>query len=481
MNGELLPMFARPWWLLALLPAALLVWRLWRRQRQAPAWTRAIDAHLLPHLLTSTAPRTRLFGLPLFGTALCIAVLALAGPILPGQQERPVRPDALRVLVVELSPASAPHVERIKTALLQLLQALPAGQTALIVYADEPYLVVPPTTDAENIARFIPELAADAMPVPGNRPERALRMAQQLAERSAASARDLIWVTAGADADGLPRLSPTRLSILHAGDDAPALADIAMRSGGVFVQLDDNGTDVRQIAASMSARSGWSDAARTTAAGADAGCWLVLALLPLAALGFRRGVLAVVGPLLCAALLAPPASEARALPLPPALADYRAWHLLEGGDADAAAAHFADRRWRAAASYRAGQFEQAAALLEGARDADSLYNRGNALARQRRLAEALAAYDAALVARPDDADAAFNRELVRQLLNQNRPPPSPPKQPPPADPAREAEREAAQVAEQWLRRVPDEPATLLRRKLQLEHRRRTSGDVQHPW
>ncbi|HWJ95048.1 MAG TPA: tetratricopeptide repeat protein, partial [Telluria sp.] len=411
MNGALadvIALFARPWWLAALLPVALIFWRLARQPQCPPAWTRAIDAHLLPHLLAGGLPQGRRLGVSLVAGALVIAVLALAGPLLPGQQERALRRDAVRVLVVELSPASAPQLEQIRATLLALLHALPDGQTALIVYADEPYLIVPPTTDINNIARFVPELAADALPVPGNRPERALRMADQLLARSAAPARDLIWITAATDAGALSRLHGTRVSILHAGAAAPALADHARRSGGVFVRMEE-GDAGQKLAAALSARGGWIDAARMDSNGMDGGYWLALALLPLAALAFRRGVLTMVGPLigplLCAALLAPPPGEAVELPLPPALADYRAWRLLEAGDPDQAARHFTDRRWRAAASYRAGEYAQAAALLEGARDADSLYNRGNALAKQGRLADALASYDAALALRPQDADA----------------------------------------------------------------------------
>ena len=36
----------------------------------------------------------------------------------------------------------------------------------------------------------------------------------------------------------------------------------------------------------------------------------------------------------------------------------------------------------------------------------------------------------------------------------------------------ETDREEQQAVEQWLRRIPDDPGGLLRRKLQLEHYRR---------
>lgn len=474
--------FARPWWLLALLPAALVVWRLKNASRGETAWRGAVDAHLLPHLLVGALTRQRRIGIAALACALAVAVLALAGPTLPQGQERAARRDALRVLMVELSPQMAPHLDRVRLALLELLRALPEGRTALLVYADEPYLVVPPTHDAETIARFIPELAVDAMPVAGNRPEHAWRMAGELAARNPASAHDLIWITAGAGAAGLPPLPPVRLSVLHAATADGALAALARASGGVSVAVEG---DMRQLVSMLASGGSWRVERHATDSGSDIGAWLALALLPLAALAFRRGVLLAAFPLLCAGMLTPPDAVARELWLPPPLADYLAWRRYQAGDAQGAAQGFADRRWRAAASYRAGDYAQAAALLAGLPDFDANYNRGNALAKQGRLADAIAAYDAALKLRPDDADARHNRELVLRLLNRNASPPPSGKPPPskdrPQNPEREAEREAARVAEQWLRAVPDEPATLLRRKLQIEHRRRAAGQAQRPW
>lgn len=499
MSAEFLP-FARPWWLLALLPLSVLIWRRWRAPEDEAAWRGVIDAHLLPHLLTGAASRRRT-GLAALGCGLFLAVLALAGPMLPEQNGRAYRRDALRVLVVDLSPHMAPHLERVKLKLLELLGALPDGQTALVVYAQDAYLVAPPTTDTATIARFIPELAIDAMPLPGNRPEQAMRMAAQLMERNPASERDVIWVTAEIPPPGFSGPDNARLSILHAADrnegtnggtnagtqrrgDAKVL-DVGMRR--------DN-TDLQAIVSAVAGHKSWAEDRRHAQSGADIGYWLVLPLLPLAAFAFRRGVLMAAGALLCGMTLAPAPADARDVEpsqFPASLmADLQAWRLFESGNAHAAAARFSDRRWRAAASYRAGQFAQAATLLEGLEDADALYNRGNALARLGRLADALGAYDAALRLRPDDADTRHNRELVLRLLNQENPkqppktsPPTPPSPPPPrsGNTQQEAEREAARVAEQWLRRVPDEPATLLRRKLQIEHQRRVDGRTERTW
>jgi len=492
---SLLPFdLARPWWLLALLPLGLLVWRLWRALQGEAAWRQAVDAHLLRHLLVGDA-RPRRVGIVLLAFGLLLAVLALAGPVQRDGTVDAYRRDALRVLVVDLSARIEPaRLERVRLKLLDLLRALPEGQTALLVYAGEPYLVAPPTTDVETLARFVPELAADVVPVPGDRPERALAMAGGLVGRSGAAAGDVLWITAGGERlELLPTFNAARLSILDVAAVADhGLAALAARSGGAYVRMTADAADVRALAAAFADRGGWSAGERHAASAAERGYWLLLPLLPLAALAFRRGLLTVLlVPLLVGGLLTPRPAAAVEAAVPAALADGLAWRRLQAGDAAAAAAAFRDPRWRAAAHYRGGEFAQAAAALAGIADADAHYNRGNALARNGRLSEALAAYDAALALRPDDADTRHNRDIVQRLLkppqNDGKAPPSgkPPANRTPPTPANAAEadgeQEAARLAEQWLRQVPDEPAGLLRRKLLSEHRRRQAGEVKPLW
>ena len=501
--------FLRPAWLLALLPLGILVWQLWRLpDTGAAGWQRLVDPHLLTHLLVVSSPHRRRSGVALFATGLLVAVLALAGPTRGSVSQASVQRDVLRLLVLDLSPAMAVPMAQVRLKLLALLKAWPQGQTALLVYGGEPYLVVPPTSDVETIALFVPELAPDALPVPGNQPDRALSLVREVLARSTAQQHDVVWVTAGSAGVTLPLadLAGIRLSILQvAGSPESVLEAAASRSGGALVQLRADDGDVRQLLSALSSPVGSAAGTGNAAnAPADLGYWLLLPLLPLAALAFRRGILLSWLALWLAGSLAPQPVMAQSLWVPAAWADYQAWRLLEAGQPDAAAARFADPRWRAAAQYRAGQFELAARTLASGTDADAHYNRGNALAQQGKLTDALAAYDAALALRPDDADTRHNRELMQRLLKPPPPSPPPPKgakggTPPPASAdqpasrqaplppksalgqASDAEREAQRVADQWLRRIPDEPGSLLRRKLLAEQRRRQSGTAVQPW
>jgi len=97
-------------------------------------------------------------------------------------------------------------------------------------------------------------------------------------------------------------------------------------------------------------------------------------------------------------------------------------HLLDANHPAEAARLFSDPKRRAYAQLQAGQYAKAADLLAPLEDADSQYNRGNALAHTGKLREALAAYDAALASSPGNKDVIRNRDLVAKALeNQQHP------------------------------------------------------------
>ena len=340
----------RPWWLLALLPLAWFDWRARRDAARAagrhdatassataagaddaPAagvWEAVVDRPLRAAVLVFAPGPVGGMVAPFVALllALLLVVLALAGPALRSDAPLPdvaYRGDALRVLVVDASPAmnagasppagtgapqagtaatlsagTPPAAERARGALLDLLAALPAGHTALIAYAEDPYLIAPPTSDVATIALLVPELGPAVMPLAGDRPERALRMAAELLARSTAGTRDLVWLSNRADlppaaAAALATLAGVRVSVLHfAAADSGALRGATLHSGGRYRRLADDGDAPRALAAALAEGSAWVAEARRGAAGrvVDLGPWLVLLALPFAAFAMR-GVL----------------------------------------------------------------------------------------------------------------------------------------------------------------------------------------------
>jgi Ca-activated chloride channel family protein len=119
--------------------------------------------------------------------------------------------------------------------------------------------------------------------------------------------------------------------------------------------------------------------------------------------------------------------------------DQQGQRALQAGDSKRAAELFADPRRQAYAERQSQQYAAAAKRLEPFADADSQYNRGNALAKSGDLQGALNAYDGALKHADLESslrrDAEYNRDLVaRQLQSQkDRQHSSSERQPPPND------------------------------------------------
>lgn len=119
----------------------------------------------------------------------------------------------------------------------------------------------------------------------------------------------------------------------------------------------------------------------------------------------------------------PAKTESRAATLWSSLwrnADQRAQALLQQGHASDAAKLFTDPRRKAYAQIQAGDYAGAATGLKTLNDAESLYNRGNALAQAGDLQGALDAYDAALKQAPTHQDARHNRDLVAKALQKQK-------------------------------------------------------------
>ncbi|HEY6517508.1 MAG TPA: tetratricopeptide repeat protein, partial [Steroidobacteraceae bacterium] len=100
--------------------------------------------------------------------------------------------------------------------------------------------------------------------------------------------------------------------------------------------------------------------------------------------------------------------------------DQQGQALLDAGQPAQAAERFHDPRRRGYADLEAGRYDTAAKQLAPLNDAQSEYNRGNALARSGNLQAALTAYDTALKQAPADGDIRHNRDLVARALQQQR-------------------------------------------------------------
>ncbi len=99
--------------------------------------------------------------------------------------------------------------------------------------------------------------------------------------------------------------------------------------------------------------------------------------------------------------------------------DRLAFELYKEGNYAQAAELFTDPAWKGTALYRSEQWWRAAEAFIRANDADSTFNLGNSYVKLSYYALALEAYQQTLALEPDHADAAFNRDLMLKLLEED--------------------------------------------------------------
>jgi len=287
--------FLRPLWLLALVPALLIWWGLWRRQDRTASWRKIIDPHLLPHLIVGESKRAGLRPIQLLFVVWVIAAVALAGPAWR-MEPSPFADDKAGLMVLlkvsgsmlasDVQPA---RLERAKHKLRDLLELRKGSPTGLIVYSGSAHLVMPLTRDDRIISIMVEDLTPDLMPVDGDALVPALQLARQMLAESGVAGS----VLAIAD-----NVSPSQAQALSTTEFAlpvqflslqPPSADIdsmlqsaASRLRATVVKLTVDQADVEKVArgaqSGLMARSATSDGARWQDAG--------YSLLPLLAFVF---------------------------------------------------------------------------------------------------------------------------------------------------------------------------------------------------
>ncbi len=194
--------FLRPWWFLAFIPLAY-AWLLLRKQWQAGhQWERVCDPHLLPYLLQQSAGSSLKAISALIASGWIIAVIALAGPTWQKLPQPMYSQQQARVIVMDLSDnvraadLQPSRLVRARYKLLDILRDMQEGQTGLIAYSGEPYLVSPLTEDTHTMMGLVPTLSPAIMPVAGNDLTAALHMAAKLIKQAGLTQGHIIVLAA---------------------------------------------------------------------------------------------------------------------------------------------------------------------------------------------------------------------------------------------------------------------------------------------
>lgn len=449
--------FIRPEWFIALLPLLLVLWSKLKHQGEHSQWDKYIAPHLA-NVLISKGDQQRRHWLPLVTSCWLLAVLALSGPALFKKPLPVFASTQGRVIVMDMSLSmyatdlTPNRLTQARFRVTDLLKGLKEGETGLIAYAGDAFVISPLTRDSNTLLNLLPTLSPDIMPVMGSNLPAALTKAKELLSQGGHIKGDIILVTDGVEtaqlnaakavlqdthyrlgvlALGSTQGAPVRLSdgqlmrdssnqVVVPGTNYGQLNELAQSCHGSLIPFANDGSDLIKLRQWLSTDE---DAQATHLAGdswIDLGPYLaLLLLLPMLAM-FRYGlpVWLLVLPL-CGNLLTPKA-QANTWDNLWHTRDQQGMQAFKQQDFKTAADKFANPAWQGSALYRAGDYQGALKAFEQDKSANGYFNQGNALMQMGEYDEAIKRYNEALKKEPDMKDAQTNLKIAKEQEKQKK-------------------------------------------------------------
>lgn len=454
--------FIEPLWLLGLIPAALILWRVLKHHSaSSSAWQKVIDTKFLPFLLIKQGTSNKM-RLPVLVLAIgwVLAILALANPSWQRLPQPVFQQLEAQVIVLDLSPSmlakdvKPSRLIQARYKIEDILRHSKGKQTGLIAYSGDAFTVTPLTDDVATLKSHLRVLEPSLMPASGDRPDLALQQAEKLLHQAGYFQGHIMLFADSAGGDkntsrktitAAKKLAQTgyQVSVLGIGTsmgapvpgarsrngkpvlskvDNAALQKIANAGNGVYAAYTSNQQDIKQVlqATQTSTLDGYQGKKKDKQAQrwVQEGPWLAVMLLPLALLAFRRGWFLALSFIVLGQLVSPQPAMAFGWNDMWQRSDQQASEAFQKKDYANAASISPDADLRGAAEYRAGNFKQAAESFSQKKDAGSAYNLGNSLAHLGDYKKSIKAYDSALKQQPQMKDAIENRKLVAELLKE---------------------------------------------------------------
>ena len=454
--------FIRPWWLI-LIPLAVIIWFLLRKMSHHSQWQDHLPNAVIDALQVSKSSSTKTTQWAWLITWVLICTSA-AGPSWLRQAVPVMQNQNATVIILDLSQSMLAQdltPDRLTLAKYKLIDVLRLGsdeqssdgQVALIAYSGGAYTVSPLTDDPKTIEALLPALHPNVMPSLGSNVEEAIAQANTLLLDAGIVSGQILLLT-----DGVPSVafnsiekslsSRHSLSILGIGSNEAApvplqdgsfmrkangeivlatlnvqeLRTLASKLGGKFAQISSNESDLnfllnnKFIADSGHENTTTQDSNNSFDQWNDMGHYLLLLILPIFLLFFRKGLIYSL-PIISLSLMLSP-NESYAASTWDKLwknSDQIGADLIENEQYSEASTTFNNEEWSAVAAYKDGDYATTIERLAGKSDINSLYNSANAFALNGDLDKAIENYKKVLELNPDHAGAQQNIAPVEQL------------------------------------------------------------------
>ncbi|MEC4087310.1 vWA domain-containing protein [Pseudoalteromonas rubra] len=444
--------FIRPALLWLLLPWLLLTGIQWIKRH------RSNDGQLIaPHLaqfVLEDGPRKQGSSTPwLVSLLLLLCILAAAGPSFEKHTVPVFKSKQARVLVMDMSYSMyATDIQpnrltqaRFKT--LDMIGQFTEGDTALVAYAGDAFVVSPLTDDIKTLENLVPSLSPEIMPSKGANVLAGLDQAKILLDQAGYADGEIILISDEVEQDeladisdlfngtnytlhvyGIGTLEGAPIGLPEGGFlkdrygqivvpklDPERLSALASRQGGRYATYTHSDSDIKTFAPNKVTDLDSNEQPGEALWHLDAGKYLLFIIVPLALWLMRSQPLTLA--ILVVALIQPQVGYSADWSNWFKNQDQQALESYQQGDFEQAQSA-QDPTLKGAALYKAGEYAQAAEQLKHATSAIGQYNYGNALAKSGQLDEAIAAYEQALQLDPDFTQAQDNKQLVEDLKAQ---------------------------------------------------------------
>lgn len=325
--------FIRPWWLLAFIPVVLFVVLLFRHSGKSNSWAKYCDAHLLEHVLVGRESKAKKSLLPIFFLLVwSVAIVALAGPTWKYKDVPTYQKNISRVIALDVSQSmdttdvSPSRLERAKYKIFDILRKITEGQTAMLVFSSESFVVSPLTSDSKTISNLVSVLNTDIVPVQGHDMTKALDKSAELLSQGGAGKGQIILITDSSPTDkaiaeakkfaeqgiktdvyaiGTPKggiaktkdgtyLKDDSGNIQYFGIDLSKMKSLAKAGDGKLITLTANNNDVNALLADIQSNSSKAKKSQQSAANTfwqDEGVYFIWVLALFSVIVFRRGFL----------------------------------------------------------------------------------------------------------------------------------------------------------------------------------------------
>lgn len=424
--------FIRPQWLWLFVPIILGYIVKLKYGKDQNLWQQIIPTHLYQQMIVSKGIHKSNGFMHVAMVTLLIATLAIAGPSWEKLPQAVYQTQVGKVILMDMSMSlratdlSPNRLARARFKAIDLVNEVKEGETGLVAYSGDAFVVSPLTDDINNLKTLIPVLSPEIMPTQGSSALTGLTQSADLLRNAGYKQGQIYWITDGINYD---EIKDVRNFIIDSDYDVSALligteagAPISMLDGQLLKDYSGKivipGIDSRYMNQAMAGTSAQyhlfaadnsdiqaikmkvefeqqqeAQAIENTTGDElkDMGPFLVLLLLPIAAYTFRKGLLNLAVATLFTALLLLPKQPAMAQsqglnnspePAPnitlanPELApetiidkvfknaDQRGKLAFDNSDFEKAGQLFENEEWQAANAYKMGDYESAAKLYD---------------------------------------------------------------------------------------------------------------------